>query len=95
MESLDEIVRGNKLPFDPSSNIEYAVHGKFRRHEDDTNGVYGCWYVPLKKLVRAIGKDDLMPVLEQYEHDLKEAREEALERIAEDGSEGDGDDEDD
>lgn len=83
VDALDEIARSNKLPFQLSACIEYAVQGKFRRSLDDTNGVHGCWYVPLKKLVRAIGKDDLTPILEAYEHDLAEARAEALEQIDE------------
>ena len=69
--------------------IEYAVQGKFRRSIDDTNGVHGCWYVPLKKLVRAIGKVNLAPILEAYEHDLAEARAEALEQIDEADESGD------
>ena len=33
------------LPQPRSSSLEYAVHGKWRRSEDDANGMHGCWYV--------------------------------------------------
>ena len=75
--------RGNKLPFVPAESIEYAVHGVFLRADpDDLNGSYGCWWVPLKMMVKAVGKEDVKPLLEQFEYDLKEAREEAYEECA-------------
>ena len=39
-------------------------------------------------LVKAIGKADLKPLLEQFEHDLAEAREEAFEDACEESERG-------
>ena len=83
IEAMSATKRGNKLPFPPAESIEYAVHGVFLRADpDDVNGTHGCWWVPLKMMVKAYGKEDLKPLLEQFEHDLKEAREEAYDECA-------------
>ena len=85
IEAMTAVQRGNRLPFDPKETIEYAVHGKFLRPDpDDVKGTDGCWWVPLKMMVKAYGKEDLKPLLEQFEHELKEAREEACDECATD-----------
>ena len=61
---MTEVERGN-LRGEPS--IEYAVHGKFRRHEDDLNGIHGCWYIPLTELLMTFGADILQPKLVAFE----------------------------
>ena len=87
VENLSAVQRGNKLAFDPVKSIEYAVHGKFLRADpDDVKGVDGCWWCTMKMMVDAYGKEDLEPILEQFEHDLKEAREEAIDNVSEDDS---------
>jgi hypothetical protein len=77
---MDEVGRGNALSYPKSAQLEYAVHGKFARTEDDKKGTYGCWYVPLRKLYAAF-KDsedfDLKDVIEEFEREQAEAREEA------------------
>ena len=75
VENLSAVQRGNKLAFDPVKSIEYAVHGKFLRADpDDVKGVDGCWWCTMKMMVKAYGKEDLEPILEQFEHDLKARR---------------------
>ena len=62
------------------------MHGKFGRTEDDKNGTWGCWYVPLRKLYEAF-KDsedvDLKTIIDEYDAGATEAREQAWERIVE------------
>ena len=53
IDLMDPVARGNALSYPKASRIEYAVHGKFGRTEDDKNGTWGCWYVPLRKLYEA------------------------------------------
>ena len=83
---MDEEERGNKLAWEPSQRLEYAVHGLFKRSPSDTNGIHGCWWVGVPMLLEAMG-EDLDELLEQYEHDAAEARAEALAeaRFADDG----------
>ena len=40
IDKLTEVERGNRLPYSPSDALEYAVHGKWKRNEDDTNGTH-------------------------------------------------------
>ena len=83
--------RGNRLPYMPSDGIEYAVHGKFLRADpDDVKGTDGCWWVKLKMMLKPYSKEELKPFLEQFEHELKEAREEALDNLVE-GNDSDDD----
>eukprot|EP00966_Prymnesium_polylepis_P161446 3731067-Prymnesium_polylepis.2 len=92
---MTAVQRGNRLPCERRDGIEYAVHGNFLRADpDDVKGIDGCWWVPMEMLVKAIGKADLKPLLEQFEHDLAEAREEAFEDACEESEGGEeGDDE--
>ena len=82
-----------------AKTMEYAVHGLFKKPKVEgvelANGVCGCWYVPLKKLVKNVGKEDLKPILDTFEHDLKEAREESIEGLGDDFSDTDDSDSDD
>ena len=48
--------RGNVLK---GAVIEYCVHGHFFRSKDDENGRYGAWWVPLRRLVRQLGKEEV------------------------------------
>ena len=90
IETLGATKRGNRLPYAPSDGIEYAVHGKFLRPDpDDVKGVDGTWWVPLKMMVKAYSKEELQPLLEQFEHELAEARAEALDAVEEGGDSDD------
>lgn len=79
-------LREVKLPYAPdASSMEYAVHGRFKKPAVDGielgNGVWGCWYVTLKQLVRDLNKEDATELVKQFESDLAEAREEAIKDI--------------
>ena len=79
IDALDEVTRANKLPYDPE--LEYAVHGKYARSADDTNGVFGTWYIGLNELVQTFGKEEVETKLAEFEAAAAAAREEALEAI--------------
>jgi hypothetical protein len=81
IDDLDEVTRSNLLPYPPAGALEYAVHGKYARTADDSNGVWGTWYIGLRELVQVFGKDEVAAKLAEFEAELKEAREEALEDI--------------
>ena len=81
LDALDEVERGNKLS---GKTIEYAVHGKWRRHEEDVNGVFGTWYLSLTKLVKAFGADcaGLQAKLLEFEQAQAQARIAAVAAVA-------------
>ena len=62
----------NQIQF--ANAIEYTVHGKFKRGNEDANGLHGAWWVPLRRLVKQIGTPVLQPLLEDFETKLAEAR---------------------
>ena len=79
--TMGDIQRGNKLAHARSASIEYAIHGKFSRAEDDANGCFGCYYIPLKILYESF-KDaeavDIEALIDEFEKELVEARKEAF-----------------
>ena len=81
IDALDEVTRANKLSYPASSSLEYAVHGKFARNADDSNGLFGCWYIGLKELVQTFGKEQVETKVAEFEAAATAAREEALEAI--------------
>ena len=83
IDDLDEVTRSNLLPYPPAGALEYAVHGKYARTADDSNGVWGTWYIGLRELVQVFGKDEVATKLAEFEEEQKQAREEALEDIEE------------
>ena len=68
--------RGNALAVSPA--LEYAVHGKYRRTEDDVNGMHGCWWLGLKELVGTLGAAEVTRKVSNFERELVCEREEAM-----------------
>ena len=79
--------RRNKLSYNRSTCIEYAVHGLYRCSRDDSNGRHGCWWLSVKKLVRSLGRPAVTAKLEEFELQLAEARADAVAAVESD-SEG-------
>ena len=96
IDELSEVERANVLPRGRSDRLEYAVHGKWRRTEDDTNGTHGCWYVGVDELVEAFGAEAVNTKLAEYEAAQAAARESAVAaaaaRLAGAGEDAGGDD---
>ena len=78
-ELLEAWERGNKLGAEPA--LEYAVHGQYQRTADDTNGVYGCWWLGLLELVRTLGEAEVTRATDAFEHELVSERKEAMARV--------------
>ena len=78
-ELLEAWERGNKLGAEPA--LEYAVHGQYRRTADDTNGVYGCWWLGLLDLVRTLGEAEVTRATDAFEPELVSERKEAMARV--------------
>tara|TARA_B110000046_G_scaffold33628_1_gene36220 strand:+ start:617 stop:979 length:363 start_codon:yes stop_codon:yes gene_type:complete len=71
-------MRGNMLQWPKSSSVEYAIHGKFLRSPDDSNGLHSAYWVPLKKLILSLGKELVTEKLMEYEEEERRVREEAV-----------------
>ena len=87
IDALVEVTRANKLPYDASSSLEYAVHGKYARSPDDSNGLFGTWYIGLSELVQTFGKEVVATKVAEFEAAATAAREEALGAIELEGEE--------
>ena len=70
--------RGNLLPHPRSRFLEYAVHGKWRRSQDDAKGVDGTWYIDVPALVTAFGAEVVEAKLAAYTAAQAAARAEAV-----------------
>ena len=77
-ELLEAWERGNKLGAEPA--LEYAVHGQYRRTEDDTNGIYGCWWLGILELMRTFGEAEVTRATDVFERELVSERKEAMAR---------------
>ena len=78
----NEVIAGNRLPHDPSEHLEYLVHGKFARSEDDANGVFGAWWVDLETLfAQCLDDEDLENSIKEFEDYQRDARREAMQAL--------------
>ena len=75
---MDAVARGNKLAQARSRTLEYAVHGKWRRCEEDTNGTHGCWFIGVPELVQAFGAEAVEAKLAAWATAQVAARAEAI-----------------
>ena len=50
--------------------MEYCVHGHFFRSPTDQKGVHGAWWIPLRKLVKRVGRDRVEPKIAEFEEDM-------------------------
>ena len=72
--------RGNVLK---GAVIEYCVHGHFFRSKDDENGRYGAWWVPLRRLVRQLGKEEVKERVAEFKAELARLESDAIVRAEE------------
>jgi hypothetical protein len=77
--NMEDWERGNKLGVEPA--LEYAVHGQYRRTGDDSNGIYGCWWLGLLELVRTLGEAEVTRATDVFERELVSERKEAMARV--------------
>ena len=87
---LEPWQRGEKdSKLQPEPQLEYAVHGHYRMDEGAQNGVYGCCWIELKELVRALNRALVTEKLEEFEGALASEREKAMERVCDEMAEED------
>ena len=63
---MGAVARGNVLTQPRAASLEYCVHGKWRRTEDDANGMHGAWYVDVPTLVETFGASVVTEKLAAY-----------------------------
>ena len=68
------------LPKLKGAVIEYCVHGHFYRSEDDEKGRYGAWWVPLRRLVRQLGKEEMEERVAEFKAELARLESNAIAR---------------
>ena len=83
---MDPDLREVKLPYAPdATSMEYAVHGCFRKPPVDgielTNGVWGCFYMSLRQMVRDMNKAEVTELMLLFEEALKEARTDSINEL--------------
>ena len=61
-------------PLTDGALMEYIVHGEFAYKESDINGTFGAWWVPLRKMVKELGKEVVEEKLEELDNEIKQIR---------------------
>ena len=79
--------RGNALA-NPNM-IEFCTHGHFYRSPTDQKGVYGAWWIPLRKLVRRVGRDQVEARIAEHLADVQRRANTEIEDIANDSDSSD------
>ena len=69
MESQDK-----QQPLTDGTLMEYIVHGEFAYKESDVNSTFGAWWVPLRKMVKELGKEVVEQKLEELDNEIKQLR---------------------
>ena len=69
MESQDK-----QQPLTDGTLMEYIVHGEFAYKESDVNSTFGAWWVPLRKMVKELGKEVVEQKLEELDNEIKQIR---------------------
>ena len=61
-------------PLTDGALMEYIVHSEFAYKESDINGTFGAWWVPLRKMVKELGKEVVEQKLEELDNEIKQIR---------------------
>ena len=69
--------------------IEFCTHGHFYRSPTDQKGVYGAWWIPLRKLVRRVGRDQVEARIAEHLADVQRRANTEIEDIANDSDSSD------
>ena len=63
-----------RQPLEDGSILEFLVHGEFAYKESDVNGTFGAWWVPLRRMVKELGKEVVEQKLEELDNEIKQIR---------------------
>ena len=66
----------------PGSIMEYIVHGEFAWQEEDQNGTFGAWWVPLRDMVQEVGKEEVEKKLDEFDIEVKKIRALVIDAVA-------------
>ena len=75
-----------QLPLTDGALMEYIVHGEFAYKESDVNGTFGAWWVPLRRMVKELGKEVVEKELETMDNEAKHIRATVFDDADEDSS---------
>jgi len=63
-----------RQPLENGAIMEFLVHGEFAYKDSDVNGTFGAWWVPLRRMVKELGKEVVEKELETMDNDIKHIR---------------------
>ena len=63
-----------RQPLENGAIMEFLVHGEFAYKDSDVNGTFGAWWVPLRRMVKELGKEVVEQKLEDLDNEIKQIR---------------------
>ena len=66
----------NKLKYDCTESVAYAVNGHWYRREDDEIGKYGTWWCAVSELYEWFPDDVVDELIDDFDAYVKEAKDE-------------------
>ena len=63
-----------RQPLENGAIMEFLAHGEFAYKDSDVNSTYGAWWVPLRRMVKELGKEVVERELETMDNDIKNIR---------------------
>ena len=78
-----------RQPLTDGSIMEYLVHGEFAYKESDINSTFGAWWVPLRRMIKELGKEVVEKELELMDSEAMQIRLQVFDDALEDDSSDD------
>ena len=75
-----------RQPLTDGAIMEYLVHGEFAYKESDINSTFGAWWVPLRRMIKELGKEVVEKELETMDNEAKHIRLTVFDEADEDSS---------
>ena len=75
-----------RQPLEDGAIMEFLVHGEFAYKDSDVNGTFGAWWVPLRRMVKELGKEVVEKELETMDNEAKHIRLTVFDEADEDSS---------
>ena len=75
-----------RQPLEAGSILEFLVHGEFAYKDSDVNGTFGAWWVPLRRMVKELGKEVVEQKLEELDNEIKQIRAQTIDDAVVDSS---------
>ena len=78
-----------RQPLDNGAIMEFLVHGEFAYKESDINSTFGAWWVPLRRMIKELGKEVVEKELELMDSESMQIRLQVFDDALEDDSSDD------